>query len=79
MKNPTKEERAKEGMKCKIRVGTLNIGTLKGKSREIVDMMQRRKVNILCLQEIRWKSDKAKLLAEGYKLFYSSADKESRN
>ncbi|XP_049964475.1 uncharacterized protein LOC126484917 [Schistocerca serialis cubense] len=41
-----------------------------GKRREIVDMMQRRKIKALCVQEI---------LAEGYKLLYSTASPESRN
>jgi len=36
-----------------IRLATWNVGSLTGKSREIVDVMQR-KINILCLQEVRW-------------------------
>ncbi|KAG8225277.1 hypothetical protein J437_LFUL006510 [Ladona fulva] len=35
------------------RIGTLNVGNMNGKSREIVDLMSRRKVNILCIQETR--------------------------
>ncbi|XP_049958277.1 uncharacterized protein LOC126474842 [Schistocerca serialis cubense] len=50
-----------------------------GKGREIVDMMQWRKIKALCVQETRWKGNKAKILAEGYKLFYSSESPESRN
>ncbi|XP_046993794.1 uncharacterized protein LOC124605890 [Schistocerca americana] len=42
-------------------------------------MMQRRKIKALCVQETRWKGNKAKILAEGYKLFYSSESPESRN
>ncbi|XP_046998037.1 uncharacterized protein LOC124613379 [Schistocerca americana] len=49
------------------------------KGREIVDMMQRRKIKALCVQETRWKGNKAKISAEGYKLLYSSASPESRN
>ncbi|XP_026679449.1 uncharacterized protein LOC103509265 [Diaphorina citri] len=41
--------------------------------------MERRKIQILCVQETRWKGDKAKVLAEGYKLFYSGADHRGRN
>lgn len=37
----------------KIRIATLNIGMLTAKSREIADMMERRSIDILCLQETR--------------------------
>ena len=63
----------------KVRYGTLNVGTMTGKSREITDMMKRRRVNVLCVQETRWRGNKAKELAEGYKLFYSGADVRARN
>ncbi|XP_047004754.1 craniofacial development protein 2-like [Schistocerca americana] len=69
----------KDPMVFKIRVRTLNVGTMTGNGREIVDMMQRRKIKVLCVQETRWKANKAKILAEGYKLLYSSANPETRN
>ncbi|XP_049947978.1 craniofacial development protein 2-like [Schistocerca serialis cubense] len=50
-----------------------------GKGREIIDMMQRRKIKALCVQVTRWNGNKANILAEGYKLRYSSASPESRN
>ena len=53
-----------------MRVGTINIGTLNGKSREIADLMDRRRLDILCLQETRWKGEKSKDLAGGHKLIY---------
>ena len=34
-----------------IRIGTLNVGTTTGRSREVADVMERRKVDILCVQE----------------------------
>ena len=37
-------------------------------------MMQRRKVDILCAQEARWKGSKARSLGAGFKQFYHSAD-----
>jgi exonuclease III len=49
----------------------MNIGTLAGKGREMVDMLERQKLNILCLQETRWKGNKSKDLAGGHKLLYS--------
>ena len=45
-----------------LRVLTLNVGTMSGKARELVDIMQRRKVDILGVQETRWKGSKARSL-----------------
>ena len=63
----------------KLRIGTLNVGTMTGKGRELVDLMERRKIGVLCVQETRWKGNKARELGEGYKLFYSGANEEGRN
>ncbi|VDL70637.1 unnamed protein product [Nippostrongylus brasiliensis] len=61
-------------LKKLVRIGTLNVGTLSGKSREVADLMKRRKIQILCLQETRWKGEKAKEIGEGVKLFYKGED-----
>ena len=37
-------------------------------------MINKRRVDILCVQETRWKGDKAKELVGGCKLLYSGAD-----
>ncbi|KAH1250174.1 LINE-1 retrotransposable element ORF2 protein [Glycine max] len=56
----------------RIRFGTWNIGTLIGKSMEIVDVMVRRKINFMCLQETKWTGEKAKELDNsGFKLWYT--------
>ena len=56
-----------------MKTATLNIGTLTGKSREIEDMMNRRRIDILCLQETRWTGGKsggeARNLRDGVKLY----------
>ncbi|XP_049861541.1 uncharacterized protein LOC126355294 [Schistocerca gregaria] len=70
---------AKDPKVFKLSVGTLNVGMMAGKGREIVDMIQRRKIKALCVQETKWKGNKAKILAEGYKVLYSSASPQSRN
>ncbi|XP_051809100.1 craniofacial development protein 2-like isoform X4 [Acanthochromis polyacanthus] len=49
-----------------------------GKGRELVDMMQRRKVDILCVQETRWKGSKARSLGAGFKLFYHGVDRKRK-
>ena len=38
---------------------------------ESVKVMKRRRVSVACLEETKWKGDKAKELADGYKLFYT--------
>ena len=45
-----------------LRVGTLNVESMTGKGSEIVDMMDRRKVDILCVLETKWKGRKAREL-----------------
>ena len=55
----------------KLRLATLNIGTLTGKGMELVDTLIRRRVNIACLQETKWVGSKAKELENtGYKIYY---------
>jgi hypothetical protein len=56
----------------KIHVGSWNVGSLTGKLRELVDAASRRRVNILCAQEIKWKGQKAKEVENtSFKLWYS--------
>ncbi|KAK3574478.1 hypothetical protein QTP86_008076 [Hemibagrus guttatus] len=55
-------------------MGTLNVGTMTGKGRELADVMERRKVDILCVQETRWKGGKARSIGAGFKLFYYGVD-----
>ena len=57
-----------------IRVGTLNIGTMTGRGRELANMMERRIVDELCLQETKRKGSKASNIGSGCKLFYNGAD-----
>ena len=58
-----------------IKIATLNIGTLTAKSREIADMMTRRRLDILCLHETQWtggkSGGKARNIGDGIKLYYS--------
>ena len=55
-------------------MGTLNIGTMTGRGRELADMMEQRNVDILCLQETKWKGSKARNIEGGCKIFYNVAD-----
>uniref|UniRef100_A0A672GYX0 NACHT domain-containing protein n=1 Tax=Salarias fasciatus TaxID=181472 RepID=A0A672GYX0_SALFA len=69
-----REKRNTESLR--LRVGTLNVGTMTGKGRELVDKMQKRKVDILCVQETRWKGSKAGRLGAGFKLLYHGVDRK---
>ena len=56
----------------RIRLGSWNVGSLTGKLRELVDTATRRRVNILCVQETKWKGQKAKEVDNtGFKLWYT--------
>jgi hypothetical protein len=44
----------------RVHVGTWNVGSLTCKLREVVDIMIWWCVNILCVQEMKWKRQKAK-------------------
>jgi exonuclease III len=56
----------------RIRLGSWNVGSLTGKLRELVDAAIRRRVNILCVHETKWKGQKAKEVEDtGFKLWYT--------
>ena len=61
----------------KLLVGTLNVGTMTKKGRELADLMERRKVDILCVQETRWKGSKARYIGAGCKLYYHGVNGKS--
>ncbi|XP_071685643.1 uncharacterized protein [Rutidosis leptorrhynchoides] len=56
----------------RIRVGSWNIGTLTGKRIELVDTFRKSNVDIVCVQETRWKGEEA-IEIEDYKLWYSGS------
>lgn len=55
------------------RLATLNIGTLSGRIMEIIDMMMRRRIEVLCLQEIRWRGNKSRFV-NGYQIVCGEGD-----
>ena len=69
-----RQREAWKGRCSLIRVGTLNIGTMTGRGRELADLMQQGNVDILCLQETKWKESKARNIRGGCKLFYNRVD-----
>ena len=62
---------AKEEM---IRICTVNIGTLIGKRREVAEMLAKRRVDICCMQDLRYKNSGTTSFGsneEKYKIWYS--------
>ena len=53
MEKKERIEERKKAKKIKLRVATLNAGTMTGKQREVADLMEQRGVDILCVQETR--------------------------
>ncbi|XP_063584628.1 craniofacial development protein 2-like [Penaeus indicus] len=58
----------------KLRIGTMNVGTMTVRGRALTELMRRRKVDI-----IRWSGNKSKELGDGYKLIYGRANLDKRN
>ena len=48
-----------------VKVCTINVGTMKGKSREIVEMLARKRVDICCVQETQYKGEGCAAFGEG--------------
>ena len=56
----------------KVRLTSWNIGSLTGKSIELIKSLHRRKISITCVQETKWVGAKAREV-DGYKLWYSGS------
>ncbi|KAK6751762.1 hypothetical protein RB195_003282 [Necator americanus] len=46
-----------------VRLATLNVGKLTGRSRELADSLRKRRVDMCCVQETRWKGSKNSITA----------------
>ena len=58
-------------------IGTLNVGSMKGRSGEVADMAARRRLDFCCLQETMWKGGSARSLGkEGavYKFLWAGCE-----
>ena len=58
----------------KIKLATLNVGSMTGRSGEVVHLMARKNLQVLCLQETKWRGCKAREIGGGYKLYYHGED-----
>ena len=59
-----------------MRVGALNVSPMTGKGRDLADI--RGKVDVLCVQETRWKGGKARSTGAGFKLYCHSELRKNR-
>ena len=57
-----------------VRVASLNVGTMSGRSLEIVKLMKEKRIDILLVQETKWKGERAAEIGAGYKIYYVGVD-----
>lgn len=57
-----------------VRIATWNIGTMTGRSAELSSILERRRINICCVQETRWKGAKSRQIGKGFKLIYNGKE-----
>ncbi|XP_055377909.1 craniofacial development protein 2-like [Condylostylus longicornis] len=62
---------SKANSKMKVRIGTWNIGSLTGRSKELAEVLKRRNIDICCIQEVKWKGANARQIGEGYTVVYN--------
>ena len=50
------------------------MGTVNGKRVEVVELMKKRQLLVLGVQETKWKGDRAVELGEGFKMLHAGGD-----
>ena len=55
----------------KWRFAAWNVGSMTGRGRGLVEEMGRRNIDVMCVQETKWKGNAARRLGERYKIIYS--------
>ena len=62
-----------ERLQERLRVATVNVGTLRGRASEVVETVSRSNIDICCLQEVRWRGAGTRTITgkdTQYKLFW---------
>ena len=57
-----------------FKIATLNVGSMPGRSGQIAQLMRKKSLLVLCVQETKWKGSKAREIGAGYKLYYHGED-----
>ncbi|CAH0728115.1 unnamed protein product, partial [Brenthis ino] len=71
--SPKSDGRAKQQgtvTMSELRIASWNIGTMTGRSAELSAILERRRINICCVQETKWKGAKSRQIGKGFKLIY---------
>ena len=58
----------------KLKLASLNVGSMTGRSGETVQLMRKKSLQVLCVQETKWKGSKAREIGAGYKLYHHGED-----
>ena len=53
------------------------MGTMSGKGVEVVEMMERRRLEVMCVQDTMWRRDRAMMMVGGCKLLHAGGDGRS--
>ena len=64
--------------KINVRVASVNVGSMAGRSREVVEMLGRRRVDVCAVQEVRYKNSGTRVYGSGeekYKFWWSGGEK----
>ena len=73
-----KNERGSKQSRRKVRFATLNVGSLTGRTVELVEAMVEKTIDICAVQETKWLGAKAREIGNKAKLWYSGG-KEAKN
>ena len=57
-----------------LRIGSVNVGSLRGKDGEVVNMAVKGHLDFCCLQETRWRGEGARKMG-AYKLFWMGCER----
>ena len=63
-----------------VRFGSGNIGTISGRGTEVCEELRKRKVDVCCLQEVRWRGEGARFVGvkgTRYKLWWCGNDDQT--
>ena len=61
----------RQKFRSEVRLCSLDVGSMGGRRVEVVEVRWRRRLEVLCVQEIRWKGDRVRRLVGGYKLLHA--------
>ena len=73
---------AKEKVKKRLgaRFGSWNVGSISGRGTEVCEELKKRKVDVCCLQEVRWRGEGARFIGvkgRRYKLWWCGNDNKT--